>query len=248
MHAQKLPVLIKKSFLIAISMLCIERPVSLFSQTPKSITLDDCFTFFKFYPQTGANFQYLKDGSHYVEADHDGILHIRDVRHENLDSTISLKLPDAAKGFDQFEFSEDETKLVLRTDSVDTAVPLDESHRVPGKVEIDDVAALALEIKLDGLVATNTTISREGLHTNPATLETIGIGGLSGLPLKDRSTKIVEWLNKKTKGQIPIIASGGIFTAADAREKLMAGASLVQVWTGFIYEGPGIVKEICKGL
>ena len=110
--------MIKKSSLIAIAVLCVAQfPVMLFSQVSKSITLDDCFTFFKFYPQTGANFQYLKDGSHYVEADHDGILHIRDVRHENLDSTVTLKLPDAAKGFDQFEFSEDETKLVLRADS-----------------------------------------------------------------------------------------------------------------------------------
>ncbi len=83
----------------------------------KSITLDDCFTFFKFYPQTGANFQYLKDGAHYAEADHDGRLHIRDVRDEKSDSTIVLKLPDVAKGFDEFEFSEEETKLLLRVET-----------------------------------------------------------------------------------------------------------------------------------
>ncbi|HEX4875625.1 MAG TPA: quinone-dependent dihydroorotate dehydrogenase [Chitinophagaceae bacterium] len=114
--------------------------------------------------------------------------------------------------------------------------------------QIDDVIDLALEIKLDGLVATNTTISRDGLTTQQSRLTTIGAGGLSGLPLKHRSTEIVRYIHQKTNGQIPIIASGGIFTGADAKEKLEAGASLVQVWTGFIYEGPGIVKNICKML
>lgn len=90
-------------------------PLSLCAQ--KTITLDDCFSFFKFYPQTGANFHYLKDGARYVEADHDGVLHIRDVRNERVDSIISLNLPEAVKGFDQFEFSEDETKLLLRTET-----------------------------------------------------------------------------------------------------------------------------------
>ena len=112
--------------------------------------------------------------------------------------------------------------------------------------QIDDVIDLAMEIKLDGLVATNTTISREGLTTHNSRLTTIGAGGLSGLPLKHRSTEIVHYIYQKTNGRIPIIASGGIFTGADANEKLEAGASLVQVWTGFIYEGPGIVKKICR--
>lgn len=111
--------------------------------------------------------------------------------------------------------------------------------------QIDDVIDLALEIKLDGLVATNTTISRSGLTTPDSRLRTIGAGGLSGLPLRHRSTEIVKYICEKTKGQIPVIASGGIFTGADAKEKLDAGALLVQVWTGFIYEGPGIVKNIC---
>ena len=114
--------------------------------------------------------------------------------------------------------------------------------------QIDDVIDLALEIKLDGLVATNTTISRSGLTTQDSRLTTIGAGGLSGLPLKQRSTEIVKYIYEKTKGQIAIIASGGIFTAEDAKEKFAAGASLVQVWTGFIYEGPGIVKKICKSI
>jgi dihydroorotate dehydrogenase len=114
--------------------------------------------------------------------------------------------------------------------------------------QIDDVIDLALEIKLDGLVAANTTISREKLVTHNSKLEAFGAGGLSGLPLKHRSTEIVKYICEKTKGKIPVIASGGIFTGDDAKEKLNAGASLVQVWTGFIYEGPGIVKKICKSL
>ncbi|MBP6023677.1 quinone-dependent dihydroorotate dehydrogenase [Ferruginibacter sp.] len=116
------------------------------------------------------------------------------------------------------------------------------------KAEIDDVIDLALEIKLDGLVATNTTIYRKLPNTSPKVLEQLGPGGLSGLPLKNKSTEIIKYIAQKTNGQIPIIASGGIFTGADAKEKLNAGASLVQVWTGFIYEGPAIVKRICNEL
>jgi dihydroorotate dehydrogenase len=115
------------------------------------------------------------------------------------------------------------------------------------KEQLDDVIDLALEINLDGIVATNTTISRTELTTPDSRLTKIGDGGLSGLPLKHRSTEIVKYIYEKTKGQIPIIASGGVFTTEDAREKFAAGASLVQVWTGFIYEGPGVVKRICKG-
>jgi dihydroorotate dehydrogenase len=115
--------------------------------------------------------------------------------------------------------------------------------------QIDDVIDLALEIKLDGLVATNTTISREKLtDVSQKKIDAIGAGGLSGTPLKDRSTEIVRYIHDKTNGRIPIIASGGIFTASDAKEKLAAGASLIQVWTGLIYEGPQIVKNICRGL
>lgn len=114
--------------------------------------------------------------------------------------------------------------------------------------QIDDVIDLSIEIKLDGLVATNTTITRDGLKTTDSQLSAIGAGGLSGKPLAKRSTEIVQYIYQKTKGALPIIASGGIFTAADAKEKLNAGASLVQVWTGFIYEGPDIAKKICTGL
>lgn len=113
--------------------------------------------------------------------------------------------------------------------------------------QIDDVIDLAMEIKLDGLIATNTTISREGL------IHKLGFGnqekgGLSGKPLQKRSTAIVKYIHEKTNGEMTIIASGGIFNGEDAKEKFAAGAALVQVWTGFIYEGPGIVKKICRSL
>ena len=112
------------------------------------------------------------------------------------------------------------------------------------KEQVDDVIDLAQAIQLDGLVAANTTISREGLISETGlTNET---GGLSGAPLRERSTQLVQYIHQKTGGSLPLIASGGIFTGADAQEKFTAGASLVQVWTGFIYEGPIIVKNICK--
>ncbi|MEO5944641.1 MAG: quinone-dependent dihydroorotate dehydrogenase [Ferruginibacter sp.] len=110
--------------------------------------------------------------------------------------------------------------------------------------QVDDVIDLAKEINLDGLVVANTTINRAGLLTSETDLNKIGAGGLGGLPLKGRSTELVKYIHQKTNGQIPIIASGGIFTGEDAEEKINAGAALVQVWTGFIYEGPAIVKRI----
>ncbi|MBS1510767.1 MAG: quinone-dependent dihydroorotate dehydrogenase [Bacteroidetes bacterium] len=114
--------------------------------------------------------------------------------------------------------------------------------------QLNDVISLAVDIQLDGLVAANTTVDRSNLITTADAVEKIGAGGLSGKPVHQRSTAIVQYIHQKTNGTIPIIASGGIFTAADAVEKINAGASLVQVWTGFIYEGPSIVKNICKGL
>lgn len=114
--------------------------------------------------------------------------------------------------------------------------------------QLDDVIGLALEIGLDGLVATNTTISRTGLVTPAEKVEAIGAGGLSGAPLRERATEVVKYLCAGLQGRIPVIASGGIFTTEHAREKLDAGAALVQVWTGFIYEGPFIVRRMCREL
>ena len=112
------------------------------------------------------------------------------------------------------------------------------------KEQIDDVIELSLEVKLSGLVSSNTTILRDGLETNIEKINIIGNGGLSGLPLKKRSTEIIQYISKQTNQQIPIMASGGIFNGSDAEEKINAGASLIQVWTGFVYEGPSIVKNI----
>lgn len=114
--------------------------------------------------------------------------------------------------------------------------------------QLDDVIEILKETELAGIVATNTTISRDLIHATPKQIEEIGAGGLSGKPLRKTSTEIVKYISNKTQGKLPIIAVGGIFTAEDAIEKLEAGASLVQVYTGFIYEGPMIVKNICKTL
>ena len=114
--------------------------------------------------------------------------------------------------------------------------------------QLNDIVELSFEVKLDGLVATNTTISRNNLKTAAERIKSIGAGGLSGAPLKELSTDVVGYLVKNTNGQIPVIASGGIFKGADAAEKFKVGASLIQVWTGFIYEGPSIAKNICKYL
>jgi dihydroorotate dehydrogenase len=114
--------------------------------------------------------------------------------------------------------------------------------------QVNDVIDLVKEIELSGLVATNTTISREGLKTGEQSVETIGAGGLSGAPLQKKSTEFISRIHSRSNGAISIIGSGGIFNAGDARQKMDAGASLVEVWTGFIYEGPAIVKNILKGL
>ena len=108
--------------------------------------------------------------------------------------------------------------------------------------QLDDVIEIVLETKLAGVIATNTTLSREGLQSShrPET------GGLSGKPLTKRSTEVVAYLHQKSKGQFPIIGVGGIHTGADAVEKLKAGAALVQIYSGFIYAGPGLIKEINK--
>ena len=115
------------------------------------------------------------------------------------------------------------------------------------KSQLDDIIDLSAEVKLSGLVATNTTISRDAVSDrSKAKSAAAGAGGLSGKPLKEKSTEILQYLIEQTDKKLPIISSGGIFTGEDAKEKLLAGASLVQVWTGFVYEGPTIVKNICR--
>lgn len=114
--------------------------------------------------------------------------------------------------------------------------------------QVDDMIEILVGTDLDGIVATNTTRSREGLKTPEATLDNIGNGGLSGAPLTKRSIEMVRYIHEKTEGRFPIIGVGGIMTEDDAVEMLKAGASLIEVYTGFIYEGPMFAKRICKRL
>ena len=115
--------------------------------------------------------------------------------------------------------------------------------------ELDDVIDIIKTLKLDGVVAANTSVNRIGLKTQPDRLEEIGWpGGLSGKPVGDKSTKVIEYLYKNLGDEFPIIGVGGIHSEADAIEKLKAGAKLVQIYTGFIYEGPGLVKRINKAI
>jgi dihydroorotate dehydrogenase len=114
--------------------------------------------------------------------------------------------------------------------------------------QLDDVIEIVNAVKLDGIVATNTTIGREGLKTEKLRIDQIGEGGLSGLPLKDQSTRIIKYIHERSGGKIPIIGVGGIHSVEDALEKLNAGASLIELYTGFVYEGPGLIKRINKEL
>ncbi|MCF8232085.1 MAG: quinone-dependent dihydroorotate dehydrogenase [Bacteroidales bacterium] len=114
--------------------------------------------------------------------------------------------------------------------------------------QIDDTLDIIDEAGIHGVIATNTTLSRSGLTTAPEAVENIGEGGLSGEPLHKRSTEIIKYISKKTRKELPIIGVGGIMTPKDALEKLRAGASLVQVYTGFIYEGPSLARRINKAI
>ena len=114
--------------------------------------------------------------------------------------------------------------------------------------QLDDIVDIVHETKISGVIATNTTISRENLNTSQHEISQIGMGGLSGQPVKDRSTEVIRYLHQKSNGQLKIIGVGGIGSPQDALEKIAAGASLVQVYSGLVYEGPGLVKRINKGI
>jgi dihydroorotate dehydrogenase len=109
--------------------------------------------------------------------------------------------------------------------------------------EIDHIAALLLEFNLDGVIATNTTLSRTDVAGHPAANEA---GGLSGSPVREPATTVIKRLNQQLDGKIPVIAAGGILTAADAQEKQVAGAALVQLYSGLIYRGPKLINDILK--
>lgn len=112
--------------------------------------------------------------------------------------------------------------------------------------QLDDIIEIVAETKIAGVIATNTTIARAPLTTDKQRIDAIGAGGLSGKPLTKRSTEVIKYLHDKSYGAFPIIGVGGIHSAEDAIEKLKAGASLIQLYTGFIYEGPALIKRINK--
>ena len=112
--------------------------------------------------------------------------------------------------------------------------------------QLDDIVEIAKTIHLDGLIATNTTISRDELTTDKSVVDNIGNGGVSGAPLKERSTEVIAYLYKALGDDVPIIGVGGINSPEDAVEKLKAGAKLIQVYSGLIYQGPGFIKAIKK--
>jgi dihydroorotate dehydrogenase len=114
--------------------------------------------------------------------------------------------------------------------------------------QLADIIDIVETTGIAGVIATNTTISREGLKTDPVQVKKMGAGGLSGAPVRERSTEVIQTLRKGLGPEKCIIGVGGIFTAHDVRQKLEAGADLVQVYTGFIYEGPGMVKRIVENL
>ena len=114
--------------------------------------------------------------------------------------------------------------------------------------DLENIVGVIERLKIDGIIATNTTVSRDNLRTDAQRVAACGEGGLSGRPLKDMSTRMIATLYELTGGRIPLIGVGGIFTAEDAWEKIAAGASLVQLYTGFIYQGPRVAQQINEGL
>ena len=115
-------------------------------------------------------------------------------------------------------------------------------------VQLDEIIALVKETNIDGVIASNTSVSRDNLKASESQLKAIGHGGVSGQPIKDKSTRVIQYLATNSKKAFPIIGVGGIHSAEDALEKLEAGADLVQIYTGFVYEGPSLVKQINKAI
>ncbi len=113
---------------------------------------------------------------------------------------------------------------------------------------LNDIVEILTKTRTDGVIATNTTISRANLKTSQDRLNQIGYGGLSGAPLGERSTDVIRYLRNKLGPDYPIIGVGGIMTAADAIVKLKAGANLIQLYTGFIYEGPGLIRKVARAV
>jgi dihydroorotate dehydrogenase len=114
-----------------------------------------------------------------------------------------------------------------------------------GDAQVEEVAGIALEEGIAGIIATNTTVSRAGLHGD---VDALGAGGVSGAPVRARARAVVARVFHMTGGRVPVVGVGGVFTAEDAWKMIVAGASLVQVWTGFVYRGPAIARDVNAGL
>ena len=114
--------------------------------------------------------------------------------------------------------------------------------------QLDEIIELVAETKIDGVIASNTSTTRNNLKASNRLLKEIGNGGLSGQPIKELSTRVIKYLAQNSDKAFPIIGVGGIHSAEDALDKIEAGADLVQIYTGFIYEGPGLIKQINKAL
>lgn len=171
--------------------------------------------------------------------------------------TLNISCPNTAEG-KTFEDPMALDQLLKAIFEVRTSLGLDvpvlvkmsppASLALPDLAYVDDLLAVMGQYPLAGLMATNTASDRSGLKTPISRLTEIGRGGLSGKPLAQRSTALIRTLFQKTSGQMPIIGLGGIQCAEDAFEKIKAGASLLQVYTGLVYQGPGLISNIHKGL
>ncbi len=171
--------------------------------------------------------------------------------------TLNISCPNTSEG----KTFEDPVSLDRLLEAV-IAVRAEKSRNVPVLIklsppmferlrfdsQLDEIISVALDRGVDGFVACNTSNHRDGLQTDDETLQTIGNGGLSGAPIRDRSTRLVRYIYEKSDGAVPIIGVGGISTADDAYAKILAGASLLQLYTGLVYEGPSVVKKIKSGL
>ncbi|MFI3294787.1 MAG: quinone-dependent dihydroorotate dehydrogenase [Rikenellaceae bacterium] len=151
---------------------------------------------------------------------------------QNKDNTVEI-----LKGLKNFRQGQSDYRPILLKISPDLSFD-----------QVDIMIEVVRECKIDGIVATNTTTTRDGLSASSEKIEAIGRGGMSGRPLTERSREVVRYIHQKTAGKLPIIGVGGIMTPEDAKLMLEAGASLVQLYSGFIYGGPCMPKKICKVL
>jgi len=156
-------------------------------------------------------------------------------------------------GLRELQEKEPLTKLILHVQKLNQQKPKPKPILLKiapdlSNEQLDDIIEIVETTNLAGIIATNTTIDRSGLQTRKTEIEFIGSGGLSGKAVRNRSTEVIRYLHTKSNGAFPIIGVGGIFNAADAQEKIDAGASLVQVYTGLVYEGPALPSKICKSL